>query len=130
MSESLPLSCNATLSTNSNPAIAGNGAVEPEIIKSEGEPTLRVIDPERFNAMPLRLSNGVSGQVLHFQSRNPEHFRQWIEGDLGAEVTLGAQLFAPENAKKLPLVIMVPGSAGRPTLIRRPSSRCYIGKET
>lgn len=96
--------------------------LSPAILQAEPAPvrktaahaktvTLPSIDAELYSQVPLTLSNGVNGKLIQFVSRNPAHFREWFEGELGQEVVLSAQLFKPTVSGLAPIVVMVPGSA-------------------
>jgi len=65
-----------------------------------------------FAAQAVTLANGVQGEILTFESRSPTDWAPILRGDVGAPVTINAQLFRPAGKTgKIAAVIMVPGSA-------------------
>jgi dienelactone hydrolase len=57
------------------------------------------------------LVNGVTGQPVALPSHSPIDYGPLIRGELGAPVTLTAQLFMPQGATgDIPVVIIIPGS--------------------
>ena len=70
-----------------------------------------------FHAQNIVLSNGIQGRVAEIDSFNVHNYENTIAGDLGAPVTLHAQLFLPLPITKNfehqhACVILVPGSGG------------------
>jgi dienelactone hydrolase len=65
-----------------------------------------------FHLQTIVLSNGVAGQAAQIDSFNVINYENIVAGDLGAAVTLHAQLFVPLTSKPSAAVIIVPGSGG------------------
>ena len=76
-------------------------------------PPLPSIDSKTFAQQPMRLDDGVIGEIVGFQSHNPTEWADLLSGRLGSLVNLTGQIFKPKRAhKKLPAIILVPGSGG------------------
>lgn len=85
----------------------------PSVAVSQDTATpLSSVDMQSFRVQPLTLADGKVGQLVTFDSRSPVDFAPMLRGEYGPVVTLNAQLFRPlVRAKKVPTVILVPGSA-------------------
>ena len=70
------------------------------------------VDGASFARQPVTLASGVIGQTLTLSSRTPIDFAPMLKGELGATVTLHAQLFVPSGKGPYPAVVFVPGSGG------------------
>ena len=76
-------------------------------------PTLPSVDATVFAQKPVSLGNGVTGEIVRFQSHNPTEWADLLNNRLGSSVNMTGQIFKPKIArKKLPAIILVPGSGG------------------
>jgi dienelactone hydrolase len=81
----------------------------PAAIASDGKiPTVSSAD---FASRPVVLANGVTGELINFDSRSPVDWGPALRGDFGSTVRLNAQFFRPAGKTgELPVTIIVPGS--------------------
>lgn len=87
-------------------ALVGFGA-------ASAAPTLPSVDTTVFAQKPVRLDNGVTGEIVRFQSHNPAEWSDLLSERLGSSVNLTGQIFKPKAARaKFPAIILVPGSGG------------------
>ena len=76
-------------------------------------PPLPSVDATVFAQQPVRLDNGVTGEIVRFQSHNPTEWSDLLGKQFGSSVNLTGQIFNPKVARKrLPAIIVVPGSGG------------------
>ncbi len=94
-------------------AVMVGSAIGIGLMSSAASADVPRVDGSAFATQSVSLASGVRGEIVTFPSRTPTDFRPLIEGDLGPNTTLNAQLFLPQKAlRKYPVVILVPGSGG------------------
>ncbi len=76
-------------------------------------PPLPSVDATVFAQQPVHLGNGVTGEIVRFQSQSPIEWSDLLSNKLGSSVSLTGQIFKPKVARnRLPAIILVPGSGG------------------
>jgi len=65
-----------------------------------------------FSGTPIRLDNGVQGQILEFESGTPDTWSQIITGIGLTGLQVHMQLFIPPGEGRRALVFLIPGSTG------------------
>ena len=71
---------------------------------------LASVSSQEFADKPVKLANGIVGELTRFESRSPADFAPMLSGRLGPRVVLNAQLFRPRDCTSCPAVVFVPGS--------------------
>ncbi len=65
-----------------------------------------------FSGTPIRLDNGIEGQILEFESGTPDTWSQIITGKGLTRLQVHLQLFIPPGEGRRALVFLIPGSTG------------------